>query len=52
MGAVKEAGLGVEQPSGGEGGGSRRRKWFYLSKRITLLYRDPEHHSAGNFPIC
>ena len=26
-------------------------KWFYLSIRITLLYKDPEHHSAGNFPL-
>ena len=51
MGAVQEAGLLVEQPGGGEGGAFRRRKCFYLSKRITLLYKDPEHTSAGNFPI-
>ena len=50
MGAVQEAGLLVEQPGGGEGGALRRRKCFYLSKRITLLYKDPEHLSAGNFP--
>ena len=53
MGAVQKAGLRVEQPCGGEGGALRRRKCFYLSKRITLLYKDPEHLSAPvTFPVA